>query len=397
MRPLLSALLLVAASLFAVATPQAPRGPLTKAEVLDLVRSSVPSQVVAEAVQRYGIAFEPTEPVLEELRKTGAGDVLVRAMRDSWRRDPAKPMSEQDIVLLLAGDVRSERLVEMVRQRGVGFDPTDEYFSKLRANGATDEIIAVLRLAAEKPLGRDRLLQSLADGEDAAQVAKGLKAYGIDFDPGEDDFVKLRGVGAPESLLQTVRDAKRVKPAAQSSNVPEPVPVAPPETSPLRGPAAARIDCPPSATSIPVFANPKDLNTIFTRLDCGDHIAVLEEDSGKTGFDKIILADGKEGFVEDSYLNPGSLVPPSPSSNPEPAYTPQAQRDKVEGNVDIWIVVDSQGKVTDAQEFSKPLGDGLDEKAVETVKTWKFKPATQDGVPVAVRVIVEVAFRLVHR
>jgi protein TonB len=37
---------------------------------------------------------------------------------------------------------------------------------------------------------------------------------------------------------------------------------------------------------------------------------------------------------------------------------------------------------------------GLDEKAIETVKTWKFDPAMKDGKPVAVQIIVEVAFHL---
>jgi TonB family protein len=37
---------------------------------------------------------------------------------------------------------------------------------------------------------------------------------------------------------------------------------------------------------------------------------------------------------------------------------------------------------------------GLDEEAVKTVSTWRFKPALQHGVPVPVQVQVEVSFRL---
>jgi TonB family protein len=40
------------------------------------------------------------------------------------------------------------------------------------------------------------------------------------------------------------------------------------------------------------------------------------------------------------------------------------------------------------------LGDGLDQKAIESVRQWEFEPATKDGAPVAVRVNVEVQFRL---
>jgi len=41
-----------------------------------------------------------------------------------------------------------------------------------------------------------------------------------------------------------------------------------------------------------------------------------------------------------------------------------------------------------------PTGLGLDEKAVEAVRSWRFDPATKDGKPVAVQIDVEVAFRL---
>jgi protein TonB len=40
------------------------------------------------------------------------------------------------------------------------------------------------------------------------------------------------------------------------------------------------------------------------------------------------------------------------------------------------------------------VGKGLDEKAVDTVKSWKFKPATKNGKPVATQIAVEVDFHL---
>ena len=55
--------------------------------------------------------------------------------------------------------------------------------------------------------------------------------------------------------------------------------------------------------------------------------------------------------------------------------------------------MDAQGNVTDCRVV-RPLGLGLDEKAMETVRTWKFKPALRNGTPVPVRVMVEVSFRL---
>ncbi|MBZ5545924.1 MAG: energy transducer TonB [Acidobacteriia bacterium] len=78
---------------------------------------------------------------------------------------------------------------------------------------------------------------------------------------------------------------------------------------------------------------------------------------------------------------------------PEPPYSEEARKAKYQGTVVLWIVVDTAGNVTD-QRVVKPLGLGLDEKALETVRTWKFKPALRNGTPVPVRVMVEVSFRL---
>jgi len=59
----------------------------------------------------------------------------------------------------------------------------------------------------------------------------------------------------------------------------------------------------------------------------------------------------------------------------------------------LSIIVNAQGNVQDPR-IVRRLGLGLDEKAEETVRTWKFKPAQRNGVPVPVRVMVEVTFRL---
>lgn len=89
----------------------------------------------------------------------------------------------------------------------------------------------------------------------------------------------------------------------------------------------------------------------------------------------------------------GSVLAPIPIYKPEPAYSEEARKAKYQGTVVLLIVVDALGNVTYCRVV-KPLGMGLDEKADETVRTWKFKPATRGGVPVPVRVYVEVTFRL---
>jgi len=94
-----------------------------------------------------------------------------------------------------------------------------------------------------------------------------------------------------------------------------------------------------------------------------------------------------------AYSVGGNVSAPIPIYKPEPPYSEQARKAKYQGTVVLWIVVDAQGNVTDAQVV-KPLGMGLDENALTTVKTWKFKPAMRNGAPVPVKVMVEVSFRL---
>ena len=106
------------------------------------------------------------------------------------------------------------------------------------------------------------------------------------------------------------------------------------------------------------------------------------------------LGPGEGGGVGGGvYSVGGGVSEPVAIYRPDPPYSEEARKAKYQGTVVLWIVVDASGAVTQCQVV-KPLGLGLDEKAVETVKTWKFKPAMKNGTPVAVRVMVEVSFRL---
>jgi TonB family protein len=66
---------------------------------------------------------------------------------------------------------------------------------------------------------------------------------------------------------------------------------------------------------------------------------------------------------------------------------------KHEGTCMLWLIVDTDGHPHHIKVV-RPVGYGLDEKAVDAVKQWKFQPAMKDGRPVAVQINVEVRFRL---
>ncbi len=78
---------------------------------------------------------------------------------------------------------------------------------------------------------------------------------------------------------------------------------------------------------------------------------------------------------------------------PEPEYSEEARRAKHQGTVVLWLVVGPDGRPRDLRVL-RSLGLGLDEKAMDAVRQWKFEPARKNGTPVSVRINVEVDFKL---
>jgi TonB family protein len=89
----------------------------------------------------------------------------------------------------------------------------------------------------------------------------------------------------------------------------------------------------------------------------------------------------------------GGISAPQPVSTPDPEYTEQARVAKTQGTCILWLIVDDQGRPRDIRVV-RGLGMGLDAKAIEAVKQWKFQPALKDGRPVNVQISVEVGFKL---
>ncbi len=77
----------------------------------------------------------------------------------------------------------------------------------------------------------------------------------------------------------------------------------------------------------------------------------------------------------------------------EPTFSEEARKAKVAGNVLVNIWVDEKGNPTHVRVV-RGVGMGLDEKAVEAVKQYRFKPAMEGGKPVTVEMNVEVGFQI---
>lgn len=77
----------------------------------------------------------------------------------------------------------------------------------------------------------------------------------------------------------------------------------------------------------------------------------------------------------------------------EPEYSEEARKAKFQGTVVLQVVVDEKGNPKELKVM-RALGLGLDQKAIEAVEKWKFRPGLKDGHPVATYATIEVNFRL---
>ena len=89
----------------------------------------------------------------------------------------------------------------------------------------------------------------------------------------------------------------------------------------------------------------------------------------------------------------GGVSAPRPIYDPDPEYSEEARHAKFQGTVLLWVVVGTDGRLRDIR-VQRSLGMGLDEKAIEAVRQWRFEPSMKDGHPVAVQVNIQVSFRL---
>lgn len=88
----------------------------------------------------------------------------------------------------------------------------------------------------------------------------------------------------------------------------------------------------------------------------------------------------------------GGVTAPKAIQTPDPDYPEAARNANYQGTVVLWLIVDTDGTTKQIKVVRK-LGMGLDEEAVAAVKKWRFRPATKNGLPVAVQINVEVNFR----
>ena len=83
--------------------------------------------------------------------------------------------------------------------------------------------------------------------------------------------------------------------------------------------------------------------------------------------------------------------PPVPVRTVSPDYPDELRRDGVSGIVVVKCTIDEQGNVVDPT-VEKSSNNAFEKPALAALKKWKFKPAKQDGAPVAIKVSIPIKF-----
>jgi TonB family protein len=100
-----------------------------------------------------------------------------------------------------------------------------------------------------------------------------------------------------------------------------------------------------------------------------------------------------QGVEKGVFKVGGGVSAPTLVFKVDPDYTEEARAAKLEGTVVLYVEIDVTGTATNLR-VQRGLGVGLNEKAIEAVKQWRFKPGQKDGKPVTVAATIEVNFRL---
>jgi TonB family protein len=308
-----------------------------------------------------------------------------------------KPLNPQEVKDLVQNYVPSERIIELIHQFGISFEPSEQYLKDLKRDGADSALIGALHAVQPRvpaisveqaetlkrtrkaiqsaPLSYNQISNLLVNNIPNDAIIEMVNKYGITFDPDKDFLKSLRKTGADEKLIAALRKAKVISPPP----VPK-LPVQKPQTQ-----EAAKTT---AGTESEPAAKREEVKSAQVKSAPMPPAEAEQESQAK----EVSQPAPKPPQPTGPYNVGGDVSPPAPLYTPNAPYTEQARRAHLQGEVILAIVINEHGKVTKIQEVSKPLGQGLDESAIQTVGTWVFRPAQFRGAPVPVRVNVKVGF-----
>jgi hypothetical protein len=142
-------LLMLAMGLVLALSAWAQQKPLTQDQVQSLVRSGLGDESGAKLIEQRGIDFAPAEDFMQSLKAAGASEAFMKALRAAKPPEAAsakKPLNQVQVFALLAGQVPSHRVAMLVEERGIDFEPTDDYLQEVRLAGGHDNSLARSRV-----------------------------------------------------------------------------------------------------------------------------------------------------------------------------------------------------------------------------------------------------------
>lgn len=181
--------------------------------------------------------------------------------------------------------------------------------------------------------------------------------------------------------------------------------------TPVTPPQILKIDRPkmpvPAAIQMPQKINlPQNTSMPNVGVPNSPQIAMASQGSGSnSGFGQGLgggigaghgagLGNGMGGGYGGGIMSVGGgVTAPVLIHQVQPEFTDEARQSKLEGTVEIQLIVDAYGNPENIAVI-RHLGMGLDQKAIQAVRQYKFKPAMYQGHPVAVRLMVDVDFHL---
>jgi TonB family protein len=174
------------------------------------------------------------------------------------------------------------------------------------------------------------------------------------------------------------------------------MPLATPIVATIADPKLAEPDSVKQAVTLPSDPSLPNIGILNSR-----NVAILSNGPG----DGAGIGTGKNGTYGigightfgpssgDSLIPGNGVKAPVLIFAPTPEFSDEARRNKYQGICMITVVVDAQGIPRNPIVVQR-LGEGLDEKALEAIPQYRFKPGIKDGHAVATRITIEVDFRL---
>ncbi len=278
------------------------------------------------------------------------------------------------------------------------------------ASGTTRAVVA---RAAVEPRRSPRAIHAVLAV--VGLVALGAAAW-IFARPGTDPAQALAEAPRPQAPTQSlpierpatkprapldVRPERVATPPPAPASAPAPTPTHEPVRATASEPASARPPKRPRPSSEPAPTPSASAEPLATEPAAHDPLADPVVPIGPADLPELAPAADETAEPARPAVELGALVdlsevdsPPVPIRKDAPVYPPMARSLRQQGTVILRVLVDESGGVERAEVSQGIDGRLLDGAALRAVKSWRYRPATQDGVRVKVWITEQVVFRL---